>query len=443
MISQAISLKPKLEQNLKITPAMIQHLEMLQLNQIELENYINSELESNPLLELDEKKKLDSEELAAYFKSIGTSKSYSHSDEVPPEPVLVYRSSLAEHLLTQLGLLKLSKRDFKIARLIIAHINRLGYMDSSLEQISANYKVPLFELEASMALIQTFEPAGVAARNLSECLLLQLDPEDADYNPLKLIVSEQLELLAANKLAVMAKQLSLPLSKLQTLIAKIKHLNPKPGACYDAKPETNYIVPDIVVDIVDGKFKVEILDLMSPKLVLSSEYRSMLENSEDLESREFLTEKLNKALLLLKNIEQRRQTLVSVVEMILEFQRDFFFGATSILPLNLKQISEKLKVHESTVSRAIRAKYLSSPFGIYSLKFFFSNNKLQSEESSTLEIKHRLKALIDAEIPNKPYSDQKLAVLLSSDGINIARRTVAKYREELKIKSSSLRKVHN
>lgn len=444
MIYQRISLKPKVDQHLKLSPDTIQHLKVLQLNQLELNDYINSELESNPLLEKDESPRLSSDELYSYFSHTGRSPiaAVNNDDEVS-EVSITYRPTLFEHLASQLDMLDMPEETRRAARILIYSLDERGYLRSSLAEISSHFDISPDLLELALGIIQSLEPRGVGARDLCECLILQIDGVH-DSQLIETIISNHLELIASNKLIALSKKLNVSLSKLESLIGAIRSLDPKPGLRYESScySDTEYIVPDITVEIEGESLVVKTIDSLYPRLMINDECKKLLLSDSDPESREFLTDRLNRAIFVIRSIEQRKSTILSVSESIVSFQSDFFLGRGDIIPLNLSDIAISIGVHESTVSRAIRGKYLSSPVGIYPLKFFFSNKQSADSDSSVSDIKKAIKAIVDGENPLKPYSDQKLCDMLSHSNLNVARRTVAKYREALGIKSSSLRKLH-
>lgn len=443
MINQSISLNPKLEQQLKLSPMAIQRLEILQLSQLELLEYIDSEIEQNPLLESEPSSSLSAEELSSYFESLKTTKSGSIKDPEIYETPISYRPTLLEHLTEQLSLLDIPIDQLKTCKLLLGNLDERGYLCETLENISTQFKIPIGLLESSLETLQSLEPRGIGARSLSECLLLQLD-EDSDFDTLRIIISEHLEHVALNKITFLSQKLKLSVAELEVAIEKLRSLDPKPGLKYDSSSysDTEYIVPDITVQLEDGVLVVKSQDAFMPKLFLNESYTALLASDSDPKSRDYLTEKLNRAIFVLRSIEQRKQTLLSVVESIVFFQEGFFLGKSGLKPLNMKDVANALDIHESTVSRAIRGKYISSPLGIHPIKFFFSNKVSLDSDFSSSELKSRLASIVDHEDKSNPYSDQKISEIMLSEGISIARRTVAKYREELGIKPSSLRKIH-
>lgn len=444
-------------QKLIMTPELRQAIELLEFNSLELKEYLAQELEENPILELsntnDDFEDLDkySEEneidWKEYFEKYGDQSYRTEVDKNPKEynyeSFVSYEPSLREFLMSQLNLIPLGNREHKIGDNIIQNIDNNGYLNIGLEEISNYMKCSLAEVEIMLAIIQNFEPLGVGARNLRECLLIQIkDRKDIAPYIIK-IVDSYLEDLGSNKIQKIAKDLNLEPKQVQEASDFIKTLEPKPGRSYSGNSSSvRYITPDAEIREIDGEYVVILNDVTGPRLNINNYYREMLRTGKDKNTLEFLNNRFNSAMWIIRSIEQRRATIRKVIESILKFQIDFFKeGEKALKPLTLKDVAEDIEMHESTISRATNGKYVQTPRGVFELKYFFSS-KLGSDEGdiSSTSIKLTLKEIIDGEDTKKPLSDQKISELLEKKGISISRRTVAKYRDELDIPSSSMRR---
>jgi RNA polymerase sigma-54 factor len=303
------------------------------------------------------------------------------------------------------------------------------------------------EVEKVLRLIQTFDPVGVGARNLSECLMIQLKEKGIQDKNAYIVAEKYLEDVATNKIQKIAKELHITVNRVQSICDIIKMLEPKPSRGFIVDSDNiRYIVPDVTIEKVGDDYVIIVNDSNFPMLMISDYYKKMLDNIDDKEANKFLVDKLNSSMWLIKSIEQRRTTLYKVVESIIKFQRKFFDeGYSSLKPLVLKAVADDIGMHESTVSRATNGKYVQTPRGIFELKYFFSSSLGNSGDSeaegvSSTSVKTKIQDLINKEDPKKPLSDQKIADILIDEGINISRRTVAKYRDEMMISSSSMRR---
>lgn len=305
-------------------------------------------------------------------------------------------------------------------------------------------KAPVEEVERVLKVIQTFEPLGVGSRTLVECLLIQVEAKDIKAKLIKKIIKKYLNDLAHNRLSKIAKEENVDLLKVQKACDFIRTLEPKPGRSFSGNyEEVKYIVPDATIQFIDGEYIIQINEVTGPKLNINNFYRNLIKDSEDKVTTEYLSNKLNSALWIIKSIEQRRQTIYKVIESILKFQLEFFNkGDKKLVPLTLKDVAEDIHMHESTISRATNGKYVQTPRGLFELKYFFSIGISRStgEDISATSIKSIIKDIIDGEDSKKPYSDQKIADILKNKGNSISRRTVAKYRNELEISSSTMRR---
>ncbi len=328
--------------------------------------------------------------------------------------------------------------------MLIENIDENGYLTTTADQVAMDLGMSAENVENVLCTIQTFEPLGVGARNLKECLQIQIR-EDENKNPhVEKIIEDYLEDVANNRLLKISKELDIDLKEVQQICDYIKTLEPKPGRCFNSGGDrVKYITPDATIEFIDGEYIILLNDVTGPRLNINNFYRELMRQEQDTNATEFLTEKLNSAMWIIRSIEQRRITIYKVVESILKFQIDFFnIGEKGLKPLTLKEVADDIGVHESTVSRATNGKYVQTPRGLYELKFFFSSGLSSNKggDVSSTSIKSVIKDIIEGENIRKPYSDQQISDILKEKGISISRRTVAKYRDELEIPSSSMRR---
>lgn len=443
-------------QKLVMTPELRQAIELLQFNSLELKEYISNELEVNPMLEaassgeqfedLDnykQDKEIDWKEYLEKYDDISYRPQRDKNiKEHNYEAFVSYEPTLNEYLMSQLNLVCLGNKEWKIGENIIQNIDENGYLTLSIEDIAEYMKCNIEEVEILLRVVQTFEPLGVGARDLRECLLIQIR-ERKDYDSYVMtIIRDYLEDLGHNKIQKIAKELNLDLIQVQEASDYIKGLEPKPGRSFYSNDEIRYVTPDASIELIEGKFVVVLNDTTGPRLNINSYYRELMKTGKDKNTIEFLNDKFNSAMWIIRSIEQRRSTIKKVIESILKFQMDFFLeGEKSLRPLNLKDVAEDIEMHESTISRATNGKYVQTPRGLFELKYFFSSGLLGDDgDISSTSIKSDLREIINEEDPKKPHSDQKISEILKTQGINISRRTVAKYRDELNIPSSSMRR---
>ncbi|MGI6485949.1 MAG: RNA polymerase factor sigma-54 [Tepidanaerobacteraceae bacterium] len=452
-------------QKLIMTPELRQAIKILQLSTLELNQYIERELLENPLLDLSEEqtkadenferlckekkekeREVDWEEYFQNCADFGYSRMprEKKEDDFNYENLVTFTPSLQDHLLMQLHLCTIPKTEFKIGEFLIGNIDNRGYLSLDVKDAAEFLRVTEAEVERVVKLIQTFEPCGIGARDLKECLILQIEQKGIQKPKIKELVQNHLKDLAEARYTKIAEALGITLPEVQCLKDIILKLDPKPGINFPSPDDTRYIVPDATIEKVGNDYVVIMNDTVSPRLSINPYYRSLL-HSEDKESNtsKFLSNRLDSALWLIRSLEQRRITLQKVIKSIVDVQRGFFdFGLAHLKPLTLKQIAERVDVHESTVSRAINGKYVQTPRGIFELKFFFKSGIENANGSATSSesIKKMIKEMIEKEDQYNPLSDQKLADMLKLRGIIISRRTVAKYREEIGIPSSARRK---
>jgi len=450
----------KLEQvqKLAMTPELRQAIEILQYNSMELNQHISDELEQNPILEIDSSTSdIEMISIETHEESVDWKEYFERYDDISYkgekdknvessnlEAYTSYSPKLKDHLLSQLNLVYLDEKQFKIGEYIIFNIDDNGYLRATTEEMTSIFNEKYDEVENIVKLIQSFDPSGIAARDLKECLLLQL--KDKGPDPIvEQIIENNLQDVANNRLHKIAKEYDIDIERLNNICSFIKTLEPKPGRLFDGDSgNTKYILPDAVIREVDGEYIIIINDFTAPKLYINDTYRNMLKDGGDIQTLEYLQGRYNKAMWLIKSIEQRRQTIQKVLESILKYQLEFFKkGKMALKPLTLKDIAGDIEMNESTISRTTNGKYVQTPRGLFEFKYFFTNSITSSQgDISSVGVKLKLKEIIEGENPKKPLSDQAISTLLEVDGIKISRRTVAKYRDELDIPASSIRKEY-
>ncbi|HNR93100.1 MAG TPA: RNA polymerase factor sigma-54 [Kiritimatiellia bacterium] len=462
-----------------LAPQLRQSLEILQLPVLELQSVIQQELEQNPALEeydapqaapetpaeppapepeTDNNKEMDFKEdyeillkldddWREFYQQSQTLQRWTPDDAERREHFLdsmVQSESLQEHLMAQLPMAGLEQEDRRIGELLIGSITSDGYLSTSIEELAASTGYSVQKLNEVLAVIQGFDPVGVGARDLSDCLLLQLRRRGLDQSPAANMVRLHLNDLAARKYARIAKEMNLPLETVQETARVIAALEPKPGRAFAAE-STNFIHPEITIRKVDGEYVVQLDDDHLPHIRISRHYHKLLEDpATPADVKNYVQEKIRSGMFLIKSINQRQQTIYRIVRELVKTQRDFFeHGLSHLRPLTMSAIADELGIHETTVSRAISGKYVATPQGTYDLRYFFASGYAHADgqQVSNKTVKEALANLVAKESPSHPLSDQALAGALRENGFNVARRTVAKYREELKILPSHLRKA--
>ena len=463
-----ITHKLRLEQTQKLimTQELQQAITLLQLPVMELQAFILAEYLNNPVLDLEEPEEERNEENEEqppaelerdpidwdeYLRDQGyeplPKPTVSAADtSLPIDYAVSTELSLQDHLLRQLGLCRLQPIEKRIGEFLIGNIDSNGYLKGEPSELAELLGVETEEIMAVLAVIQSFDPTGVAARDLKECLLLQLRERQNAHPLAETIISNYLPEVADNKIKKIAAELEVEAEAVQAAIDCIRTLDPKPGRAIGGDLDVRYVVPDVVVEKVDDEYIIMVNELNMPRLTINSYYRSLLAQGKTGQvASEYIKSRLDSALWLVRSLEQRRQTLYRVTEAIVKMQLKFFErGIKYLKPMTLKQIAEQIDVHESTVSRATVDKYVQTPRGLYPFKFFFSSG-VETQQGKTVSaeaIKSYIKELIAAEDVYKPYSDEKLRLLLSERGIDVSRRTIAKYRDELNIPASSKRRRH-
>jgi len=437
-----MEIRQKFEFRRLLVPELNQSLKILALPLLDLKGLIENELTSNPLLEEVQPKE-------TITKIATTNSLFYQNGIVGPDldfrmALVTRKMSLQDILLRQLGMFANTDEELKIGQEIIGNIDENGYLKATLDEIVISQNTNLDSVEKTLKLIQQFEPAGVAARTVSECLALQLEFVNEKDPLLIKIVECHLDDIAKKNYSHIAKSLNEPQEKIECLIKKILKFDPKPGRNF-SQDEAHRVIPDITIDDKGKELEISINDEDIPTLNINKDYKEMLKNNNlDAQTKEFLTEKLQNALALLRAVYKRKATLRRVVDAIVEIQHDAIRTDLShIKPLTFQEVATKLNIHESTVCRAIMNKYVRLPYGVVALKDFFSN-RVNDNNGQCLSSKHVLrliKELIENEDKKHPLSDQDIAnLLLKQNNLNIPRRTVTKYREELKLLSSTYRR---
>ncbi len=444
---------------------------MLQIPLMELTQLAQQEMAANPLLEEDiEQEDTQAEEEAAdtqadqefqeefeklselddewreYFRQTNAVRRVSEEEEDRRkhfEDSITSEETLQEHLEAQFSLHDLSESEKNIGQTILGSIDENGYLQSDLESIAQSTGTDIAQVDKMLKLVQTFHPVGVGARNVKECLSLQLDRLGSGGELARRIAAHHLEDLAKKHYAQIAKALATTVEEVHQAAQLISTLEPKPGRLF-SEDRTQYVIPDVLVEKVDDNFVIMLNDDRIPHLRISNLYRNII-NQEDSkeETRNYVKEKVKSGLWFIKNIQQRQQTIYNISQTIVARQKQFLEDGISFLrPMTMREVADTVGIHESTVSRAIANKYMQTPQGVFQMKFFFTTAIAMSsgEDLSAANIRNRIQELIRGEDPKHPLSDQKIIQILAQDGIKIARRTIAKYRGMLDIQPTNLRK---
>ncbi|TRZ78220.1 MAG: RNA polymerase sigma-54 factor [Deltaproteobacteria bacterium] len=477
----------KLSQHLVMTPQLQQAIKLLQLSRLELTDLITQEMEENPLLEevvseeypedttvpesdtveianREEVKTIErTEEITgegdgkeefdwnSYLEDYGpTGVRYDRKDDDAPswDNMLMVKPSLTDHLMWQLKLSRITDAEMKIGEQIIGNLDNNGYLVASIEEIAKQEGVEESFVEGVLKKIQEFDPPGIAARDIKECLLIQARILGV-LTPLgESIINEHLKDLETKNYSNISRKLKVPMSEVLQAVCIISSMDPKPGSVY-TEERIDTITPDVYVSKAGEEYKIILNDDGLPKLRISNFYKEIMGGSNtypDAEnSRKYIRERMQSATWLIKSIQQRQRTIYKVTESILKLQRDFFnYGINYLKPLVLRDIADDVEMHESTISRVVTNKYMHTPRGIFELKYFFSSRiqKTSGDAVASKSVKEEIKKIVSAENPKKPYSDSDIVDLLKKSGISIARRTVAKYREMMRVLPSSKRKKY-
>ena len=486
-LSQSTSLK----QELKINPRLYQAMDLLYMPLLDLQNHLKQELLNNPFLDLVEADEDDEEEGAENEGQEGEAteeqpekvrekdeidweeilldgfdaggRREEHEEKEYYEPVTVESRDLGDHLRDQVTLLDLTPRQMLLADEFIGNINDDGYLSCSVSEITEGINEMIeraaeasgidedqytpysaAESDAMLTIIQALDPPGVGARDLRECLMLQLREAGLEHSVPFRLVRDCFDELINHRWSEISKRFGISPSDVQRAADEIAKLDPKPGLIYSGASD-NYIIPDLIVDKIDGRYHVFLNDANLPRLKLSRAYQEIARDKKkfDGENKEFISNKLNSANWMIQAIEQRRQTMLKVMNYIVDRQREFFEkGVQYLKPLTLREVAEVISMHESTVSRVTNEKYVQTPRGVLPLKFFFSSglSTADGEDVSARGIKAQIEKLVQDEDPKHPLTDQAIVNILKEGGVQIARRTVAKYRDQLGVLSARMRK---
>jgi len=440
-------LEQRLELRLKLLPQFWQLINLVQVPITQLKEKLEEETEENPLLELEEEERADIpeesdfeiEEENPWWEQRGPRTSLDEEKRAYLESLITKPESLQEHLLKQLSLQKLSKKNLEIAEQIIGNIDDDGYFKGDITEIAKKYKASKRTVEKILRLIQTFDPLGTGARDLKECLIIQLRARGLTDKSFEEIITRYLNELAMREYEKIEKELNISEEKLQKFIKILKTLDPKPGRNYtSAFP--SYALPELFLEIdEEGHFHLYLNEREMPKIRINKSYLKLLKDpNTPRDAKKFLREKLKSARELISAFEQRNKTILKIANFLINYQRDFFInGKSSLKPLTLRKVSQETGLDESTISRAVSGKFMETPQGIIELRELFSG---QVRGISSESIKEKIKDIIAGENPKKPLSDGEIVEILKQEGVEVARRTVAKYREEMKILPAKLRR---
>jgi RNA polymerase sigma-54 factor len=461
-----------------LTPGLVQMVSVLALNRLELKQMINQEIMANPVLEelgedgvtaesytdeaflkqetenvpeTEAANPFDEFDFGSFFTQYldtGAERAASSEREEIERPsfdkFLSSPASLTDHLAWQLSVAICTETVRTIAEAIIGNLDENGYLMATLEEIAQSGNYSMEDVEEALTMVQEFDPPGVGARDLPECLLLQLKMLDPQNVLAQQIVTAHLKLLQNNQLKEVARELNRPVELVKRAVDVIKRLDPKPGLRYN-KTEPRLVEPDVQFRKEDGEWQVFMNDDDVPQLRLNPTYRRLLaRDAADRDVRNYVKERFTAAIQLMKNIEQRKHTILRVCQSILRRQAEYLdYGPDHLRPMMIKEVAEEVGVHPSTVSRAVANKYVHTPQGVLELRSFFSEsvNGPQGSEMSLLSLKRRVKQMIEQEDASHPLTDEQITKKLGEEGIHVTRRTVAKYREDLRIPSTHRRRV--
>ena len=455
-----------------LAPQLQQSLLILQAPLLELRNLVQQEMETNPVLEdlpnepspdepnraepsADDNFKEEFDKLARLDEEwrdyMAQSSSYSgRSQEAKDKRQFFFDSiateeTLQQHLMGQLNQTALAANDRKAAEIIVGNIDDNGFLQSTPEEMSLTSGIPKEDFEKMLALIQSFYPPGVGARDLRECLLIQLQ-RDGKQNSLEYkILSEHMEDLGKRRFPEIARRMGIGVEQVQKGANNIARLNPRPGQAFSAAPQ-NYVLPDVTVEKVNGDYQIILNNEQIPHLRISNTYKDIIaQDNNGSEVKDYVRDKIRSGKFLIRSIHQRQQTISNIAHQIVSRQRDFFeHGTSQLKPMTMGEIAEAVGVHETTVSRAVSGKYMATPQGVFEMKYFFTPGyqTATGESMSNTSVKEAILDLVKHEDGNAPLSDQEIVEILSERGIPIARRTVAKYRTELNILPSNMRRKY-
>ena len=469
-----------LRQEQVLAPAQIQSLELLMAPLMELQAKLSEELATNPVLEQEEPKETDNtDEDTSPNTETGTEEAEDLKDDEFAELIYLTESwhdnlpvnlnatydvdeekrqhflnsivdapSLENMLLSQLSFININEEDKQLVELIIGSIDDLGYFKGSLEDLAVIGGADLKQMKKALNIVQKLDPPGIGARDLKESLLLQLDRQGKRKTQASILITKHLDELAANHIPQIAKQMKISIENLQDIIAEVRKLNPYPCIGLSLNHNTNsiFVLPEAVIEKKGEEYVVNLKTGYQPRLRISSHYLKLLDDSDTPKAtKEYIKQKVLQGTNIIKSLDQRQETIQKIAEVIVDTQYDFFKnGVEALKPLTMRQVADKIDLHETTVSRAVSGKYIQTPQGLFELKFFFTGG-YQAESGDLLSnrsVMEKIKEIVTEEESSKPYSDDAIAGILNNDGIPVARRTVTKYREEMGIPSSRLRRKY-
>jgi RNA polymerase sigma-54 factor len=480
----------KLSQQLIMTPQLQQAIKLLQLSRLELVETINQEMEENPLLEevspdegndedvhveiAEDIRPVEREEVKAIERAeeligegdnreefdwtnyledygpVGVTYGGKDAEDHSWDNVLTESQSLTKYLMWQMNLSSFTEDETRVGTQIVGNLDQNGYLCATVPEIGQLENVSEEFVESVLTRVQEFDPPGIAARNLQECLLIQARMLGVENKIIDVIIKDYLKDLELKNYVHIAHKLKVPLREVEIAVLLISRMNPKPGSMY-SEDKIQPIIPDVYIVKAGDEYKIILNDDGLPRLRISNFYREIMAgltdhgHGEEESGKKYIKDKVQSATWLIKSIQQRQNTIYKVAESIVKFQRDFFDrGIDFLKPLVLRDIASDIEMHESTISRVVNNKYVHSPQGIFEMKYFFGSSIKRTSEGTiaSKSVKEEIKQIVSGEKPKKPYSDCEIVDLLEAKGINIARRTVAKYREMMGILSSSKRKKY-
>jgi RNA polymerase sigma-54 factor len=477
MVAQGMQQTQSLALQQVLSPQLQQSLLILQTPLLELRNLVQQEMETNPVLEelpdqlrADERGEAEPsaddnfdnefQKLASLDEEwrdyMAQSASYSSdgsrsSQEAQEKRQFLFDSipvqdTLQQNLIGQLNQSVLSGSDRKAAELVIGNIDDNGFLQSAPEEMALNSGIPRGDFEKMLAVIQSFYPPGVGARDLRECLLIQLQRQEKENTLEYKIVSEHMEDLGRRRFPEIARRMGISVEDVQKATNNIARLNPRPGQVFAAAPQ-NYVLPDVIVEKVDGEYQITLNNEQIPHLRISNLYKDIIAsgNNQSGEVKDYIRDKIRSGKFLIRSIHQRQQTILNIAQQIVSRQRDFLeHGASHLKPMIMREVADAVGVHETTVSRAVSGKYMATPQGVFETKYFFTSGyqTATGESLSNISVKEAILDLVKHENGSAPLSDHEMVEILGERGIPIARRTVAKYRDELNILPSHMRRKY-
>jgi len=477
MVAQGMQQTQSLAFQQVLSPQLQQSLLILQTPLLELRNLVQQEMETNPVLEelpeevrtgergeaepsADDNFDNEFQKLASLDEEwrdyMAQSASYSfdgsrNSREAQDKRQFLFDSipvqdTLQQNLIGQLNQSVLSASDRKAAELVIGNIDDNGFLQSTPEEMALNSGIPQEDFEKMLALIHGFYPAGVGARDLRECLLIQLQRQEKENTLEYKIVSEHMEDLGRRRFPEIARRMGMSVEDVQKAAGHIARLNPRPGQVFAAAPQ-NYVLPDVIVEKVDGEYQITLNNEQIPHLRISNLYKDIIAsgNTQSGEVKDYIRDKIRGGKFLIRSIHQRQQTIFNIAEQIVSRQRDFLeHGPSHLKPMIMREVADAVGVHETTVSRAVSGKYMATPQGVFEMKYFFTSGyqTATGESLSNISVKEAILDLVKHENGSAPLSDHEMVEILGERGIPIARRTVAKYRDELNILPSHMRRTY-